>query len=256
MKFPSLKNQKGESLVGVMIAVAVGAVVLIASLAIIDNMMSVQSNLKAKAESEDVMSGVRLAFLGNPANCKLNFPNTPITGLGTINLDPNTSFKYSDQDGNALTGDELIAVGRNYQGVSVTYMNFVVKQPLAASLYGGSLQVGFKPTGGGVDFMREIPITFALDAAGRVINCGPTGGGGGVGLSGSCAAGNSYVMTDGSSGPYFLTLPEAPLTYAFSPMYDMLCTCSVLDLAGATGWRCTYSPAPDPGNSDAADTGF
>lgn len=242
-------NQKGESLVGVLTAVAIGAVVLIASLAIIDNMMSVQANLKAKSEAEDVMSGVRLAFLGNPANCKLNFPNTPITGLGTIALDPNTSFKYSDQDGNALTGDELIAVGRNYQGVTVTYMNFVVKQALAASLYGGSLQVGFKPTGSGSDFVREIPVTFALDAAGRVINCGPTGGGGAP-LSGSCPA---EVNT---SVGFPLNLPAAALTYSFSPQYDVNCTCAVLDLAGATGWRCTYSPPPQPANTDAADTGF
>jgi len=241
-------NERGDTLIGVMIAVAVGSLVLITFLAIIENMMSVQANLKAKAEAEDVMSGVRLAFSGNSANCRLNFPNVSISGPGTIAIDPNVPFRYSNTDGNTLTAEELIAVGRNYAGVTVTYMNFVVRQALAASLYSGVFQAGFEPTGGGSLFVREIPINFALDAAGRVNNCGPTETDG-TPLSGSCPAGT--VLGFGG------TVPAAPITYEYvDNAWNKSCTCRAIDLDGNVGWDCSNITNNFGGNADASDAGF
>ncbi|MEN0058266.1 MAG: hypothetical protein AAGB31_05490 [Bdellovibrio sp.] len=216
--FLSVKNERGESLITVLVAVGIMAIIMAGSTLMFSHMMKSQKTVTVKNAMESLIVETKMA-LGSGQTCKLNLQNLVLPAIGSESVTSLTeSLRYATADGSALSSNTFLPLNTMKDGFRVISANLGESQFSGSEVIIGQLHLTMQSEGllGGDTFVRSIPIQFKVNGSNQILDCssanGMISGNGGAG-DGSCPAGTYYFSGAGSgcgSGAVTVVLKSSP----------------------------------------------
>lgn len=196
-----LKDNKGESLVSVMIAVGIMALVMTASSYLFTNLMKAQKTLTVRGNMENIVGEIKMA-LGADNICKINLQGKSVPAPSATGVTSITSLKYLDSTGTSLGTQNIVSVGATPADIEIISMGISDTKVAAPGVLIGRLSVQMKGTGViGVDTItRSMPIQLTVDAGNVIQDCKSVTQSGDVDIT----------VTSSSSTPSTTTSGECP----------------------------------------------
>ncbi len=179
-------NQNGESLISVMISVALASVITAAAATTASQMYKNAKTMDAQFEAVEVMSELK-TVLSFGESCRLNFQGVTLPQVGQKHDIPRV--RYPNSDGTALSGDNIIAVNQKLpRGLKVREIALRPKRKIGLD-YIVELVVRFEAREAySPSLVREAELSMRTNVAGVVVSCSTAGGGGPSLTMGSCDA--------------------------------------------------------------------
>lgn len=165
-------NSKGESLISVLVAVGIMAVIMTASSYMFANLMKIQKTVNVRGTMESVLGEIRMA-LGADQVCKLNLQGVTVPAPETTGTVSITSLKYLNAAGTALGTKVIAASGAHPSGIEINRMDISDTKVASVGVLIGKLSITMKGSGViGVDtFTRSIPIQLTVNATNVIQDC-------------------------------------------------------------------------------------
>lgn len=182
--FPS-EGSAGESLITVLMVVAIMSVVMTSSMYLFENLFKSQKSLTAKSNAESLVSEIKMA-LSSGNVCKLNLIGKIAPAAGTSTVLSVTTLKYLDATGLALGSADIVRTGNS--GVNVVSMEISDTQVVGPNALVGKFTINLNTPGvmGVSAFARSAPIRIDVGPGNAIIDCKMMGGTSGAG-GGDCA---------------------------------------------------------------------
>lgn len=247
-------NERGDTLITVLAALAVGAIVVAGITTTMTHLHKLQGDLHFRMAIDAVINDVKIAFRGNPLNCLRNLPAAlPAPGAKVAV----TELNYVDADGNLTTNNPIVKTDPN--GL-IGSIEIATTAALSPTTYRVEYQLTFNLPPGTVEPRYQNPAVLVVtNAAGAPQSCVYADSGtGGFGLgSGTCgpytdAYGGNAFSTIGTP---ILTNPSYPVGYATigrcdsSMLGQVLYFCGLSEDGSTAQWISFADCAPTPDNS-------
>lgn len=182
-----LGSQKGESLVSVMVAMGVTALLISGLLTYMNNMNSQVKSIEARTEALELLSEVK-SILALTNACRLNFQGRTLPEIGEpISM---ANLKFANAAGDGLTTRDIVAVDQKLPHGSIIQSIGLVPTTavVAGSAFIGKLELALEMKGAFVpSIKRATTVTIATDSTNRIVDCRIDGSGGGGGGLRSCS---------------------------------------------------------------------
>lgn len=250
-----LKNERGDTLITVLCAMAVGTIVMAGTLTQMQTLSTANRTLEFRIEAGDLVNEGKLALtIGD--SCRLNFQGQTLAAAGVpASVD---QIRYPSADGTSLSATAALTRGQKFNsGVELRSISLVVSTDIAPTVHMVDIKFDFTKHGTFVPELSRNLRMYAQSNENRVItNCSLTATGAGPVTSGDdpivCKAGGSCLddwnfVNNGTP----LTCPDGKLGMSMSqsrstPMTNDLqtCTCAYSSYTQtAPGWVCriTYT---------------
>lgn len=166
----SYQNQRGESLVMVLAAVAIAGVVVSGLATYMNNMQKVVKMLETRNEALELLVELKSVAASSPA-CKLNFEGLSLPGIGSpLGV---SRFRFVDSAGSALSNEDVVRRDQRLPlGTRVTDIALVTKSAVAASTFLADLRITFANSGAlAASLVRSIRTRVQVDGSGRIVDC-------------------------------------------------------------------------------------
>ncbi len=161
-------DQKGLTLIEIMVAVAISGVVLTSFVSFIQGMYVSEANLRAKREFNNLVDRT-FTVLKSENNCRLNFSSLPLTTGGSTDI---PIFEY-DKSNNKI--EEVAKSGKNINNL-ITVKSVLLKptQPISKNRWMASLEITadlMYPSRGSAHMFESIPIFANTDQLSSITSC-------------------------------------------------------------------------------------
>lgn len=195
-------NQKGETLISVLLAIGLVAIAVGAAMAMFSLITKQQHTMMVKSSMQSQIEEMRMALAARGV-CRLNLLNKSIPTASTgLSVD---SLLYTNTAGTALGTQAFAKQNEVREGVRITEMRLVEPQVLAS----GTLLAKLRVTMQGVDLLggdtvtRSIPVQLTYNSSNQITDCSSSVVSGAGDLAG-CPA-NMVITT---SGPFVYSAPS------------------------------------------------
>lgn len=178
----TLKSDRGDSLVMVLVAVAIAGILIAGMTNYINQMQMAVKTLEARNEAVEMIVEIKNVSATSPA-CRLNFVGQTLPAINTPL--PFTRFRFVNAAGTALANNDVITQGQRLPlGTTIAGLSLVPTVQVPPSTYLADFRIQFTNLGAySPSIVRNIRTRVQVDGTGRIVDCTfedtPTGGGGG-----------------------------------------------------------------------------
>lgn len=163
-------NSRGESLLTVMIAIGLTALVASAALSMYTNLMKQQKTVMTRGSMQSLVDELRLA-LSNGDTCKVNLQNQIFSNSSPIlNIQ---KIMFLNASGVSLSTKAIVSTLTPAGGVKVQSITLEDRQLISSTLFLAKLKLVMEGSGliGVNTIIRSFPILVATDTNGLITNC-------------------------------------------------------------------------------------
>ncbi len=222
-----LKNQRGESLIAVIVAIGVAGVLIAGVTNYMNQMQKGIKTLESRAEVTDLTNEIRNLGGLSPL-CRLNFTGR---ALPPLNMDLIIDrIRFVDAAGTALTNENIVAQGQRLNlGTIVNQIALIPRQQVSPTNYTGTLELRMTHPGAfSPSLVRGIRTIIQVGVGNVISNCSfedaPVAGGGNLRPCPAASLSDGGTMNvDAPASPSGTTVPTYCSTGATGPGARFLC---------------------------------
>lgn len=213
------KNDRGDSLIMVLVAVAVAGILIAGMTNYINQMQKAVKTLEARNEAVEMIVEIKNVSATSPA-CRLNFVGQTLPALNTPL--PFTRFRFVNAAGTALANEDVITVGKRLPlGTSIATLSLVPTVQVPPNTFLADFRIQFSNQAAYTpSIVRNIRTRVQVDATGRITDCTfedtPYGGGGGGGVLRPCTTPPPSATTYYAAPP--MPAPSGTIVHEWCPL--------------------------------------